>query len=324
LLFARMAVFAGSFELDAAEAVCSAELDALQSLVDKSLLRHTEDGRFFMLETIKALALEKLRDLADASSLRRRHDDYFLRVAEELDERERLSGMRDLSAESLDRFERELPSFRAALAGLLEAGRREGALRLGAALWRFWLNRAQYRDAAAWLEKAPVEDATLPLDVRATALGAAGGIAYYTHDDVDAAERFWSEGLELRRVKDDPLELGAAFSRLASVAWRRGDLDGAIGYHQQALPLYERAGVGTLSLTELHWLGEAHRDRGDYEEDKRLLDETVKRARALGFDQLLTSTLHSLGDLDLDRSDPDTALYHFAEAMEYAVATGSK
>src|SRR5262249_2389102 len=154
-----------------------------------------EGGRFFMLETIKALALEKLGDLADAPSLHRRHDDYFLGVAEELDALERLSGMRDLSAESLDRFERELPSFRAALAGFLEVGRREGALRLGAALWRFWLNRAQYRDAADWLSKAPLDDATLPLDVRAAALGAAGGIAYYTHDDVDGAERFWREGL---------------------------------------------------------------------------------------------------------------------------------
>src|SRR5262249_52317564 len=157
---------------------------------DKSLLRHSEDGRFFMLETIKAFALEKLRDLADASSLRRRHDDYFLGVAEELDARERLSGMRDLSAASLNRFELEVPSFRATLAGLLEAGRRDGALRLGAALWRFWLNRAQYPDAAYWLENAPVDDTSLPLDVRAAALGAAGGIAYYTHDDVDGAERF--------------------------------------------------------------------------------------------------------------------------------------
>jgi predicted ATPase/class 3 adenylate cyclase len=323
-LFARMAVFAGSFELEAAEAVCSAELDILQSLVDKSLLRHGEDGRFFMLGTIKALALEKLRDLADASSLRRRHDDYFLGVAEELEARERLSGMRDLSAESLDRFERELPSFRAALAGLLEAGRREGVLRLGAALWRFWLNRAQYRDAADWLENAPVDDATLSLDVRAAALGAAGGIAYYTHDDVDGAERFWREGLELRRAQDDPHELGAALSRLASVAWRRGDFDGAIAYHEQALPLFEQAGAEALLLTELHWMGDAYRDRGDYDDAERLLEETATRARALGFDQQLTSTLHSLGDLSLDRLDSDAALHHFAEAMAYAVATGSR
>jgi predicted ATPase/class 3 adenylate cyclase len=323
-LFARLAVFAGSFALEAAEAVCSADLDVLQSLVDKSLLRHGEEGRFFMLATIREFALEKLRDLSDVSSLRRRHDDYFLGVAEELDARERWSGMRDLSAESLNRFERELPSFRAALAGLLEDGRHEGALRLGAALWRFWLNRAQYRDAADWLERAPIDDATLPLDVRAAALGAAGGIAYYTHDDVDGAERYWREGLELRRVQDDPHELGVALSRLASVAWRRGDFDDAIAYHKQVLPLFEQAGAEALLLTELQWLGESHRDRGDLEDGERLLEETATRARELGFDQQLTSTLHSLGDLSLDRGDPETALHRFADALEYAVATASR
>jgi predicted ATPase/class 3 adenylate cyclase len=323
-LFAQLAVFTGSFELEAAEAVCSAELDVLQSLVDKNLVRHGEDGRFFMLGTIKELALEKLRDLSDESSLRRRHDDYFVALAEELDTRERLSGMRDLSAESLDRFERELPSFRAALAGLLEHDRREGALRLGAALWRFWLNRAQYRDAADWLESAPLNDASLPLDVRAAALEAAGGIAYYTHDDVDGAETFWREGLELRRAQDDPHQLAAALSMLSSVAWRRGDFDRAIAYHKQAFPLFEQAGAEALLLEQLHWLGDAYRDRGDFDDGERVLEETAARARELGFDQQLTSTLHSLGDLSLDRGHPDTALQRFAEALAYAVATGSR
>jgi predicted ATPase/class 3 adenylate cyclase len=323
-LFARLAVFTGSFELEAAEAVCSAELDVLQSLVEKNLVRRGEDGRFFMLGTIKDLALEKMRELSDEPSLRLRHDDYFLAVAEELDARDQLSGMRDLSAESLGRFERELPGFRAALAGLSEGRRREGMLRLGAALWRFWLNRAQYRDAAGWLEQAPLDDATIPLDVRAAALEAAGGIAYYTHDDVDAAERFWREGLELRRVQDDPRELGAALSMLASVAWRRGDYDGAIAYHKQALTLLEEAGADALFLTELHWLGDAYRDRGDFDEGERVLEETVARARELGFDQQLTSTLHSLGDLSLDRGDPEAALRRFSEALDYAVATGSR
>jgi tetratricopeptide (TPR) repeat protein len=154
-------------------------------------------------------ALEKLRDLSDASLLRHRHDDYFLGLAEELDARERQAGLRELSGESLIRFEQELPSFRATLAGVVEDGRREGTLRLGAALWRFWLNRAQYHDAAEWLEYAAVDDPTLPLDVRAAALGAAGAIAYYVHDDVDGAETFWQEGLELRRVQDDPHELAS-------------------------------------------------------------------------------------------------------------------
>jgi predicted ATPase/class 3 adenylate cyclase len=323
-LFAQLALFAASFALEAAEAVCSAELDVLQSLVDQSLLRHGEDGRFFMLATIREFALEKLRDLPDASSLRRRHDDYFLGVAEELDARERRSGMRELGAESLVRFERELPGFRAALAGLVEDGRSEGALRLGAALWRFWLNRAQYHDAAEWLEHARLDDPTLPLDVRAAALGAAGGIAFYVHDDVDRAETFWREGLELRRVQDDPQELGVAFSRLAGVAWRRRDFDGAIAYHERAMPLFEQAGDEGSRLNDLHNLGEAYRDRGDFEAGERILEETATGARELGFDQLLTTTLHSLGDLSLDRSDPDAALRRFAEALAHAVAIASR
>jgi predicted ATPase/class 3 adenylate cyclase len=323
-LFALLAVFAGSFELEAAEAVCSAELDSLQSLVDKNLLRHGEDGRFFMLGTIKELALEKLRDLSEESSMRQRHDDYFLGVAEELDGRERLSGLRDLSGESLDRFERELPSFRSTLAGLSENGRHQGTLRLGAALWRFWLNRAQYGDAADWLAKAPLEDETVPSDVRAAALDAAGGIAYYTHDDVDRAEMFWREALELRRVQDDPLDIATTLSLLAGVAWRRGDVDGAIAYHKRVLPLFEQAGAEALLLTELHWLGDAYRDRGDFDDAERILEETATRARERGFDQQLTSTLHSLGDLSLDRGDPETALHQFAEALDYAVVTASR
>jgi predicted ATPase/class 3 adenylate cyclase len=323
-LFAKSAVFAGSFALDAAETVCAAELDVLQSLVDQSLLRHGESGRFFMLATIREFALEKLRGLPDASSLGRRHDDYFLGVAEELNAREPQSGKTDLSAESLIRFEQELPGFRAALAGLVEDGRREEALRLGAALWRFWLNRAQYHDAAGWLEHAAVDDPALPLDVRADVLEAAGGVAFYVHDDVDRAETLWREGLELRRAQDDPRELGVAFSRLAAVAWRRRDFDGAITYHKQAMPRFEQTGDENSRLNELHNLGESYRDRGDLDDGERILEETAERARALGFDQLLTTTLHSLGDLSLDRSDPDTALRRFGEALVYAVATESR
>jgi predicted ATPase len=322
-LFARLAIFAASFDLDAAEAVCSADLDVLQSLVDKSLVRHSADARYFMLGTIKELALEKLDELADREAVRRAHDDHYLAVAEELDERERESvGGRDLGADSRERFERELPSFRAALAGFIDAERDAEVLRLGAALWRFWLARTQYRDAAAWLESAPIDDAAIAPNVRAAALAAAGAVAFYVYDDVDRAEAFWQEGLALRREQDDPREEGAALTRLASVAWGRGDFDGAIAYHEQALRQFERLGNELLRLNELHFLGEAHRDRGDFDEAERLLGQTVAAARAHGLDQQLTNTLHSLGDLALDRGDPNAALASFGEALDYGVETG--
>ncbi|MGZ4338185.1 MAG: ATP-binding protein, partial [Gaiellaceae bacterium] len=80
-LFARLAVFAGGFELEAAEAVCAADLDVLQSLVDNSLLRLSDAGRFFTLATIREFALQKLLESSDVGPVQRRHREYFLDLA---------------------------------------------------------------------------------------------------------------------------------------------------------------------------------------------------------------------------------------------------
>jgi tetratricopeptide (TPR) repeat protein len=144
------------------------------------------------------------------------------------------------------------------------------------------------------------------------------------HDNVDRAEILWNEGLALRREQDDPRELGAAISWLGAVAWRRGDFDGAIGYHEQALALFEQAGDESSRLTELQFLGETLMDRGDYDESRRVLEQTAALCRSAGRNQQLTSTLHSLGDLGLDQEDPDTALARFGEALAYAVETASR
>jgi predicted ATPase len=80
-LFARLAVFAGGCTLEAAEAICDADLDTMQSLVDKSLLRVRDDGRFWMLETIREFARERLDESQDAADLRRAHAEWFRDVA---------------------------------------------------------------------------------------------------------------------------------------------------------------------------------------------------------------------------------------------------
>jgi predicted ATPase len=79
-LFARLAVFAGGFTLDAAARVCEADLDTLQALLDKNLI-HREGARYQMLETIREFAGERLRDSGEAKALRRRHALHYLRLA---------------------------------------------------------------------------------------------------------------------------------------------------------------------------------------------------------------------------------------------------
>ena len=112
-LFARLAVFRGGCTLEAAEEVADASLDTLQSLVDKSLLRHREE-RFWMLETIREYAAERLEHQGDAETLRQRHADYFLRLAEEAEPH--LTGSQQ--ALWLDRLEAEHDNFRLSLDSL--------------------------------------------------------------------------------------------------------------------------------------------------------------------------------------------------------------
>jgi predicted ATPase len=75
-LFARLAVFAGGCTFAAAHAVCQANIDTLQALVDRSLLR-TDGQRYWMLETLREYALQRLEEHGEASELRRRHHRWF-------------------------------------------------------------------------------------------------------------------------------------------------------------------------------------------------------------------------------------------------------
>jgi len=170
-LFARLAVFAGGCTLDGAERVCDAELDTLQALVDKSLVRHTQE-RFWLLETIREFALERLEDSGEADPLRRRHAGYVLALAEQA--KPQLSGVNQ--AEWLERLEAERDNVRAALAFGLE---REPALalRLAGALGRFWWVRGP-AEGLAWLERG-LESTDVEPDVRAPALAAAGEAAWF-------------------------------------------------------------------------------------------------------------------------------------------------
>jgi predicted ATPase len=315
-LFTHLAAFAGSFELEAAEAVCAADLDVLQSLVDKSLLRHTEEGRFFILATIREFALERMHESSDSVSARQRHQEYFLELAEELNERGLAAGPRELTAPSLERLEQELPNLRAAFAGFLEDEKHDEVLRLGSALSRFWVSGAHFHDAVQWLERAPFAESSLPAESRAAALSAAGEIAFFVLDDVERAHSLWQEGLKLRRAQGDRAKLGAAVSRVAWVAWRRGELDRALELHAQALRLFEEVGDQAARMNELHFIGEAYRDRGEYDHAQRLLEEVVALARDLGSERQLNGTTHSLGDLALDRGDPERAVVRYAESME--------
>ena len=208
-VFARFAVFAGGARLDAIETVvfdaddATDPLDAIASLVDKSLIRQESEpggeSRFRMLSTIREYAMQKLGERGETEELRERHGAWVVSLTEESAPRVFGEGQRAV----LDRYEVEHDNIRAALAWAAEAGQTEAALRLLASSWRFWQMRgflAEARETAEHVLALPGSK-DLP-DAREAALEAAGGIAYW-QADMEASRAWYGEALDLARTSGD-------------------------------------------------------------------------------------------------------------------------
>ena len=164
-LFTRLSIFAGGCTLDAAEEVCDADLETLQSLVEKSLLRFS-GGRYWMLETIREYAAERLDETGERAELGKRHAEFFTRVIEAQPRMRKADLVVELAGDE--------GNFRAALA--FAGGGRDPdlALRLAGALWRFWWIRDQDEEARMWLEEANVNGESGPAPLRAEVLRGLG------------------------------------------------------------------------------------------------------------------------------------------------------
>jgi predicted ATPase len=170
-LFRRLSVFAGGCDYEAVEALCEGEAEVLQSLLDKSLVRRREDPtglRYWMLETIREFAAERLAETAEADALKRRHAaHYAARVAEHA---VRIRN-HDIAAEAF--VAAETPNLRAGLAVALSNRDAPVVARYLYGLWFHWLATGFGREGAAaaraWLElEAPAD----PSDHFAGLLGA--------------------------------------------------------------------------------------------------------------------------------------------------------
>ena len=141
----------------------------------ESLLRHLNE-RYWMLDTIRAFALEYLGTRDDAESAFRRHAEWFVALTES--SAHELFGSEQ--ADWLSRLEREHDNLRAALTWAYDAGQVELALRLTAAMQPFLYKHGHIMEGRRWLERARLAPDPQPPELRARILQGAGVLRRHT------------------------------------------------------------------------------------------------------------------------------------------------
>jgi non-specific serine/threonine protein kinase len=318
----RLAAFAGGCSLEAAEAVCGRRetdvLDALGSLVDKSLLRQREheDGgvRFTMLEVVREYALEQLEASGEADEVRLAHSHFFLELAKEAEPN--LQGAE--SAPWLERVGREQENLRAALGLLLEQEPEAGA-RLAAALGQYWFSRSLYTEGRGWLARALATGAADPA-VRARLLRVLSSMEALLGDSGPAAEHA-REAVEAGRATGDRGLLAAALNSLGIALSYQGDMGRAREVWEEGLAIAREAGSGFVTAF-LNNLGEAAREEGDYRAARAYYEQVLEvQGRHLRTIYNAVSLLN-LGGVSLQEGDVAGARAFLREALAISSELG--
>ena len=247
ILFARLAVFMGGFDLDAAEAVAGGGdverfqvLDLLTLLVDKSLVvAESTSGRtrYRLLETVRQYALEKLSESGEADVVRTRHRDHFTTMAALLD-----TPARNCYEQRLEQAETEIDNLRAAFAWSRENSDIELASQLASSLLLPWLARGRIREGLTWFDAVLADQNAHPADVapavRSRAL--ADKVALDVYSGATDSMQQAQEALAIAREVDEPALLARALAACGGIAVY--DPDVARPYFAEAIGLARSIG----------------------------------------------------------------------------------
>ena len=329
--FARLAVFRGSADLDAINAVAADDggdlLDVVADLADKSLLRQSEaaDGsvRFGMLETIREYAEERLDESDEEDAIRRRHAAHYLGLAEHRSEQ---LGGPDRKA-ALDAMGREHDNLRAAIDWSQASGEVEMALRFAIACWRYAQIRGYLPEAAERTRRTlELEGVERFPELLARAEEAAGGIRYW-QGDFEGAGAHYTRALDLQRQHGDDAAVANALYNLAMAdiidAKPSESPIGpdALRYIDEALELYRRLGDRNGEANAMWAAMDAHIFELDAEGARELGRQCLAIFAEVG-DRVMEAWTHYMLGLNENLSGmPAAAAAELRQALEYFVET---
>jgi tetratricopeptide (TPR) repeat protein len=309
----KLSVFMGGSTLEAAEAICGNPnmLDLLTHLVDKSLVsvdrEHADELRYYLLETIRQYAREKLAESGEAGLIRDRHMSHFLALAERAEPEVHKSEQ----LQWFDRLEAELDNFRAALEWSVEREETGSvATRMASSLWWFWFLSGNHEERQ-WMERAlHTSHATADPVSRAKLLSRIAWVPFFD-------EQSASEGLALGRTLGLAGRGSVALALLGKSAWAfyQADYGEAKSLGEESLRLFRELNDRWGMCETLCWLGIALIGLEEYQQAVAYLEESLGLARRAGDGNEIGFALWQLGRVATARGDYVHAINLMTEAL---------
>jgi tetratricopeptide (TPR) repeat protein len=311
-VFARLPVFRGGFDLEAATHVAQADALLLAALVDKSLLRWDGMGRYDMHELLRQYAGEKLREAEAVGQTQDRHLRFFLALAE--DAAPRLHGAERVHW--LERLDCEHDNLRAALEWAFDQHAAELGARLSGALWGFWDGCGYLTEGRSWLARALSECQNISVVSRERLLHGALCLAAY-QGDTESALQLGAEALELCRLLDDlrehaqvQLDLGLARLNLIDHTLAKSELTESLTLCRS---VSDARGVGRA----LNGLGLIAGFQGYLEQAEALHSEALAFAREVGDPNEIAQVLGAIARIAFERGNAVQAVVLVEESLAY-------
>lgn len=336
-LFRRLAVFRGGWTVEAAALLHASSarraarssgadttLELLSRLVDKSLVvvEGAAEGtvRYRLLEPVRQYAWERLQATGEEEEIRRRHALAYASFAEEAG-----SQLRGAQAHTwVHRLEADHANIRAAVRWSIEKACPETGLRIAGAFWRFWYNRGylnEGRELTRQLLALGGEAPEISVAIRAAAFNAAGAMAFYQTDTVEALASY-QRALALRREIGDRSAEAKILSNIGLVLKDQGERERAAQHFARSLDLCRELNDTRGLCSALGNLGILYQEQGDFARARPLHEESLALAHALG-DTPMT-TLNNLGALAVEEGEYARARRLLEESLAISVKLGVK
>lgn len=319
VVFSRLSVFRGGFQLEAAQHVAGASATMLATLIDKSLVQREAAGRYDLHELLSHYGREKLIELGEVDPAQERHLAWCTQLAAEAEPQL----MSKEQARWLEQLEGESDNLRAALQWSLEHDLYDRAAQLAAALWRFWWTRGYLSEGRQWYSRIYTHREALSVEMSAKILNQAGVLAVQ-QGDFDEAQRLFEANLALNRQRGNVSGVANVLNNLGAMAIEQAHYDQARVYLEESLPLRRQLGNKSHIAATLNNLGTVAQYQADLTSAQEYFAESLALYRDLEDVRSIAGVLNNLGGIALEQRAVVPAQGFYRESLLLRQAVGDK